>query len=80
MIEKVNTKDFGFITFKSEEIEKILSIFGHEKLKMAKCWSCGEEMWASDIGHILPDADRKPIFLCSSSICFADYCNRVLED
>jgi len=79
MKEKIKDIDFGFITFESNEIESILNSIGMEKIKKAKCWFCKEDLWVHQIGHILQDSDGKPIFLCANSICFAGYCNEILD-
>ena len=79
MTEKVKDSDFGFITFNPEEIERVLNSFGMKKIKKAKCWFCKEDLWVHQIGHIMPDLNGKPIFLCANSVCFSGYCNEILD-
>ena len=78
--EKVKTSDFGFITFNAEDIKEILKLFDMEDVNQVNCWFCDAELGIDKVGHILPDTDKKPLFLCASPVCFAGYCNEKLED
>ncbi|MBA3045218.1 MAG: hypothetical protein KKH41_00600 [Candidatus Thermoplasmatota archaeon] len=85
-ITKVNTTDFGFITFEPDDLPVIVNNLGmnfnrngylEKNRETVFCHSCNKAITKERIGHILPGSE---IVCCANPICFAMYVDEYLED